>query len=364
MKILTERLLNMSSFNIVVLAGDGIGPEVSKAATRVLNTLGEIYGHAFHFQDKLIGGIAIDTVGDPYPADTDDACLKADAVLLGAVGGPKWDLQAKRPEQGLLAVRKSLGLFANLRPMDVTPSQAFRSPLKEEIVSGADMLMVRELTGGIYFGKRTRMETTATDECLYTVAEVERVARIAFDAARKRRNKVTSVDKANVLETSRLWRETVIKIHASEYPDVELEHQLVDSMAMHLVTRPKSFDVILTENMFGDILSDLASVLPGSIGLLGSASLGSGKGLYEPIHGSAPDIAGKDLANPIGMLKSVSMMLRFSLNLSKEADALDAAIDAVIAKGTLTRDLGGASSGSEVTLAIIDEIRQSALSLA
>lgn len=346
----------MPSFNIVVLPGDGIGPEVAAAGVSALKAIGEVYGHTFNFEEKLIGGIAIDERNDPYPADTDAACLAADAVLLGAVGGPKWDLQPKRPEQGLLAVRKSMGLFANLRPMDVPASQAFRSPLKEEIVSGADMLIVRELTGGLYFGKQTRTEDRAVDECVYTVEEIERVARVAFEAARKRRNKVTSVDKANVIETSRLWRETVIKLHKAEYADVELEHALVDSMAMHLVTRPKSFDVIVTENMFGDILSDLASVLPGSIGLLGSASLGSGKGLYEPIHGSAPDIAGKDLANPIGTLKSVAMMLRFSLNLSAEADALDAAIEAVIKAGQLTRDLGGTLAGSEVTKAIVAQI--------
>lgn len=346
----------MPSFNIVVLPGDGIGPEVAAAGVSALKAIGEVYGHTFNFEEKLIGGIAIDERNDPYPADTDAACLAADAVLLGAVGGPKWDLQPKRPEQGLLAVRKSMGLFANLRPMDVPASQAFRSPLKEEIVSGADMLIVRELTGGLYFGKQTRTEDRAVDECVYTVEEIERVARVAFEAARKRRNKVTSVDKANVIETSRLWRETVIKLHKAEYADVELEHALVDSMAMHLVTRPKSFDVIVTENMFGDILSDLASVLPGSIGLLGSASLGSGKGLYEPIHGSAPDIAGKDLANPIGTLKSVAMMLRFSLNLSVEADALDAAIEAVIKAGQLTRDLGGTLAGSEVTKAIVAQI--------
>jgi len=351
----------MSTFNITVLPGDGIGPEVAAAGVQALKTIGEVYGHSFTFEEKRIGGIAIDTDNNPYPEDTDRACLAADAVLLGAVGGPKWDLGKMRPEQGLLAVRKSMGLFANLRPMEVTASQVHRSPLKAEVVEGADMLIVRELTGGLYFGKQTRTEDRASDECVYTVGEVERVARVAFEAARKRRNKVTSVDKANVIETSRLWRETVIKLHKAEYSDVELEHNLVDSMAMHLVTRPKSFDVVVTENMFGDILSDLASVLPGSIGLLGSASLGAtGKGLYEPIHGSAPDIAGKDLANPIGTLKSVSMMLRFSLNLMAEADALDAAIAAIVEKGTLTRDLGGTSSGSEVAKAITDQIRAAA----
>ncbi|MBW8881314.1 MAG: 3-isopropylmalate dehydrogenase [Asticcacaulis sp.] len=355
----------MSSFNIVVLPGDGIGPEVVAAGVSALKTIGEVYGHDFTFTEKLIGGIAIDTVENPYPEDTDAACLAADAVLLGAVGGPKWDLGKMRPEQGLLAVRKSMGLFANLRPMDVKASQLHRSPLKAEIVEGADMLIVRELTGGLYFGKRVRTKTMASDECVYTVEEVERVARVAFEAARKRRNKVTSVDKANVIETSRLWRETVIRLHKEDYSDVQLEHALVDSMAMHLVTRPTTFDVVLTENMFGDILSDLASVLPGSIGLLGSASLGAtGKGLYEPIHGSAPDIAGKDLANPIGTLKSVAMMLRFSLNLMKEADALDAAIDAVVEKGFVTRDLGGTASGSSVSQAITDQIREAALTAA
>ena len=351
----------MSTFNITVLPGDGIGPEVAAAGVAALKTIGEVYGHGFNFEEKRIGGIAIDTDENPYPEDTDKACLAADAVLLGAVGGPKWDLGRMRPEQGLLAVRKSMGLFANLRPMSVTPSQVHRSPLKREVVEGADMLIVRELTGGLYFGKQTRTPDMAIDECVYTVPEIERVARVAFEAARKRRNKVTSVDKANVIETSRLWRETVMKLHKAEYSDVELEHNLVDSMAMHLVTRPTSFDVVVTENMFGDILSDLASVLPGSIGLLGSASLGnSGKGLYEPIHGSAPDIAGKDLANPIGTLKSVAMLLRFSLNLNREADALDAAIDAVVEKGVLTRDLGGAASGSQVAAAINDQIRAGA----
>ena len=356
----------MGTFNITVLPGDGIGPEVAAAGVSALKTLGEVYGHSFNFDEKRIGGIAIDTDNNPYPEDTNASCLAADAVLLGAVGGPKWDLGKMRPEQGLLAVRKAMGLFANLRPMEVTASQVHRSPLKAEVVEGADMLIVRELTGGLYFGKQTRTEDRASDECVYTVGEVERVARVAFEAARKRRNKVTSVDKANVIETSRLWRETVIKLHKAEYSDVELEHNLVDSMAMHLVTRPKSFDVVVTENMFGDILSDLASVLPGSIGLLGSASLGATgqesktRGLYEPIHGSAPDIAGKDLANPIGTLKSVAMLLRFSLNLTREADALDAAIAVIVEKGLLTRDLGGTLAGSEVTKAIIDQIRASA----
>ncbi len=355
----------MGSFNIVVLPGDGIGPEVAGAGVSALKVIGEVYGHTFNFDEKRIGGIAIDTDNNPYPEDTDKACLAADAVLLGAVGGPKWDLGKMRPEQGLLAVRKSMGLFANLRPMEVKASQVHRSPLKREVVEGADMLIVRELTGGLYFGKQTRTETYAIDECYYSVEEVERVARVAFEAARKRRNKVTSVDKANVIETSRLWRETVIRLHKEEYSDVELEHALVDSMAMHLVTRPNSFDVVVTENMFGDILSDLASVLPGSIGLLGSASLGApkdgvSKGLYEPIHGSAPDIAGKDLANPIGTLKSVAMLLRFSLNLLTEADALDAAIDVIVEKGVLTKDLGGTASGSQVSAAINDQIRAAA----
>lgn len=288
--------------------------------------------------------------------------MKADAILLGAVGGPKWDSGKIRPEQGLLAIRKLLGLYANLRPVLVDSGLVDFSPLKSEIVTGTDMLIVRELTGGIYFGKRTRSETQATDECLYTVAEIERVTHIGFQAAQKRRQHLTSVDKANVIETSRLWRETVNRIGRDYYQDVRLEHALVDSMAMHMVTRPTHYDVILTENMFGDILSDLASVLPGSIGLMGSASLGDNRkdrtlpGLYEPIHGSAPDIAGQDLANPFGMLRSLAMMLRFSLNETTAADHLDLILDQCLRDGERTKDLGGSHGCQSLTNLIVDRL--------
>jgi 3-isopropylmalate dehydrogenase len=351
----------MRRFDIVTLSGDGIGPEVTQSAITLLGAVGDNFGYHFNFIPHLIGGIALDQMGDPYPEATEKACLRADAVLLGAVGGPQWDGQAQRPEQGLLRLRKSMGLFANLRPLSVSNTQAFRSPLKADIVEGTDMLIVRELTGGLYFGKRTRTPTEATDECRYSVEEITRVARVAFFAARQRRQKVTSVDKANVIETSRLWRETVTKLHHDEFSDITLEHALVDSMAMHLVTRPKAYDVILTENMFGDILSDLASVLAGSIGLLGSASTGLGtRGLYEPIHGSAPDIAGKNIANPLGMLRSVAMCLRFSLDLDQEAKAIDDAIDQAIANHQVTPDLGGTLSTSEVTNAVSQYIRHTA----
>ncbi len=331
----------MSAYSLVLLPGDGVGPEVTRAARLVLEAVAAQFGHEFAFAEHAIGGAAIDTTAEPLPDATLQACLAADAVFLGAVGGPKWDGGPRRPEQGLLAIRKAMGLFANLRPTVVDEPLIDRSPLKAEAVRGVDILIVRELTGGVYFGERTRTETTASDLCTYSVAEIERVARIAFEAARGRRGKLTSVDKANVLETSRLWRETVVRLQR-DYPDVALEHQLVDSMAMKLITAPASFDVVLTENMFGDILSDEASVLAGSIGLLGSASLGaSGPGIFEPIHGSAPDIAGQDRANPIGAIRSAAMLLRYGLKLEAEADAVEAAVAAAISEGELTGDLGG-----------------------
>ena len=284
-----------SQFNIVVLPGDGVGPEVTAAAVAVLKVIGDFYGHTFNFAEHLIGGAGIDATGDPLPEATRAACVASDAVLLGAVGGPQWDGGKRRPEEGLLGLRKVMGLYANLRPLQVSPVLAHRSPLKREIVEGVDLIVFRELTGGIYFGEKTRTDTMASDLCVYSVDEIERVARAAFKTAVQRRGKVTSVDKANVMETSRLWREVVTRIHAEEFPQVELlEHALVDSMAMHLIRKPREYDVILTENMFGDILSDEISVLGGSIGLLPSASLGAGgPGLFEPIHGSAPDIAGR-----------------------------------------------------------------------
>ena len=349
---------NRKTFKIVLLPGDGVGPEVTASAKAVLELIGDFYDHDFRFSEYLIGGAGIDAAQNPLPQETIDACLACDGVLLGAVGGPKWDGQPLRPEQGLLAIRKAMGLFANLRPLQVSPVMAHRSPLKKEIVEGVDLIVFRELTGGVYFGEKTRTDTMASDLCIYTVPEIERVARAAFKTALQRRGKVTSVDKANVMETSRLWREVVTRIHAEEFPEIELEHALVDSMAMHLIRKPREYDVILTENMFGDILSDEISVLGGSIGLLPSASLGtSGPGLFEPIHGSAPDIAGQDLANPVGTILSAAMLLRHSLGLEDEADSIEAAVAAVLAAGAVTADLGGELGTRGATDAILDAIR-------
>ncbi|MGV9008598.1 3-isopropylmalate dehydrogenase [Brevundimonas sp.] len=346
------------SFDIVVLPGDGVGPEVTAAATDVLRVIADFYGHTFRFQGHLIGGAAIDATGNPLPTETIEACKASDAVLLGAVGGPQWDGGQRRPEEGLLGLRKAMGLFANLRPLQVSPVLAHRSPLKKEIVEGVDLIVFRELTGGIYFGEKTRTADRATDLCEYTVPEIERVARAAFRTAQQRRGKVTSVDKANVMETSRLWREVVTRIHAEEFPRVELEHALVDSMAMHLIRKPREYDVILTENMFGDILSDEISVLGGSIGLLPSASLGSGgPGLFEPIHGSAPDIAGQDKANPVGTILSAALLLRHSLGLEDEASSIEAAVAAVVSAGAVTADLGGTLGTRAAGEAVIDGIR-------
>ncbi len=331
---------------IVLLPGDGIGPEVVREARSVLEVIATRFGHSFEFVERLIGGAAIDATGKPLPDETLAACERADAVLLGAVGGPKWDdPKAKvRPEQGLLAIRKGLGLFANLRPVRVHPALASVSPLKADRIEGVDVLFIRELTGGLYFGwPRFREEVgdrrRAVDTLEYNEDEIRRVVRLAFKLARTRKKRVTSVDKANVLESSRLWREVAIEV-APEFPDVTLEHQLVDSCAMRLVTNAKSFDVIVTENMFGDILTDEAAVLAGSLGLLPSASLGAGtRGLYEPIHGSAPDIAGKGIANPIGTILSAAMLLRHSLNLETEADAVERAVREVIADGARSADM-------------------------
>lgn len=342
--------------SIVVLPGDGIGPEVASAGVAVLREVAQRFGHDFAFAEHAIGGDAIDRFGDPLPPVTREALLSADAVLLGAVGGPKWsDPNAPvRPEQGLLAMRKLLGVFANVRPLKLHPRTAALSPLKAERTKGVDLVFIRELTGGIYFGAKTRSDNDATDECRYSVEEVERVVRHAFDLARTRRRKVTSVDKANVLETSRLWRSVATRV-AADYPDVELEHQLVDSMAMHLLTRPADYDVIVTENMFGDILTDEASVLAGSLGLSPSASIGGpGAGVYEPIHGSAPDIAGQALANPLGTILSAAMLLRHSLGLTEEAAVVEAAVDHVLEHANLTRDLGGSATTHAVTRAVLD----------
>lgn len=348
---------------IVVLPGDGIGPEVTAAAVQVLRAVGQRYGHVFRFDEKLIGGAAIDATGEPLPADTLAAAQRADAVLLGAVGGPKWsDPKAKvRPEQGLLAIRKALGLFANLRPVKPHPAALGASPIKPHLLNGVDLLVVRELTGGIYFGQKQRSADAASDLCEYTVAEIERVIRRACTLARGRRGRVTSVDKANVLETSRLWREVVTRVVREEFPEIELEHQLVDSMAMHLLAKPREYDVIVTENMFGDILTDEASMLAGSLGLLPSASLGEGSvGLYEPIHGSAPDIAGRGIANPYATILSTAMLLRHSLGLEAEARCIEKAVDGALDAGVFTGDLapgGRGVSTQAATDAVLEQLQ-------
>ena len=347
---------------IVVLPGDGIGPEIVSAAREVLDALGE-----FSYDERLMGGCSIDAHGTALTEEVLDACRGADAVLLGAVGGPKWDTTdpgAPRPEQGLLGLRKGMGLYANLRPVRPSPALVGASPLREERIAGTDLLVVRELTGGIYFGDSGREGDVAHDTCEYSVGEIDRIARTAFDAARRRAGssgrepKVTSVDKANVLETSRLWREVVGNV-AADYDDVELEHLLVDNAAMQLVSRPADFDVVLSENLFGDILSDEAAMLTGSLGMLPSASLGAegAPGLFEPVHGSAPDIAGRGIANPLATFLSAAMMLRHGLGRGEEAARIEAAVDSVLEQGLRTADL--ASDGesqvgtAEVTAAVL-----------
>jgi 3-isopropylmalate dehydrogenase len=329
--------------SIAVLAGDGVGTEVTAEAVRALQHVASRFDHRFEFEAALLGGAAIDATGSPLPPATLALAMRADAVLLGAVGGPKWSdpNAAVRPEQGLLQLRKSLGLFANLRPVVPHPAVLHASPIKPELLRGVDIMVVRELTGGIYFGEKTRTATEATDVCRYSAMEIERVVRLAAALARTRRKKLTSVDKANVLETSRLWRTTVNLIMPAEFPDVTVEHMLVDSAAMHLLQRPRDFDVIVTENMFGDILTDEASMLAGSMGLLPSASLGADArgGVFEPIHGSAPDIAGRGIANPYAAILSAAMLLRHALRLEAEAKALEDAVHGAISAGALTADL-------------------------
>jgi 3-isopropylmalate dehydrogenase len=328
--------------HIAVLGGDGIGPEVVAEGLRVLRAVEQSFGHEFSLTELPFGGVAIDSHGDPLPSGTLQACLKADAVLLGAIGGPKWSAPSAkvRPEQGLLKIRKELGVYANVRPVKLQPSLVNASTLKPEILEGVDLVFVRELTGGIYFGEKKRDATSASDLCTYTVPEIERITRVAARLAQKRRRKLTSIDKSNVLETSRLWREVCERVVKAEFPDVVLDHMLVDSAAMHLIRRPADFDVLVTENMFGDILTDEASMLAGSLGLLPSASLGDGKrGLYEPIHGSAPDIAGKGIANPVGTILSVAMLLRHSLGLNAEAEAIEKAVTGALEDGARTADV-------------------------
>jgi len=331
------------NFKIVSLPGDGIGLEISKAVDTILTAIGSKYDHKFELQEELIGGAAIDQCGKALPDETLIACKNADAVFLAAIGGPKWDSSEIRPEQGLLKLRSELEVYANVRPITMFPSLQSASPLKPEILEGTDFVIVRELTGGIYFGKRGRgnestAEEYATDECKYSVKEIERIARVAFDLAMARGKQLTSVDKANVLETSKLWRRVVSRIGESEFPQVSLNHQLVDSCAMKLIQSPSEFDVVLTENLFGDILSDEASVLAGSMGLLASSSVGSKYGLFEPCHGSAPDIAGQGIANPYATILSIAMMLRW-LKLNEEGNDIENAVSNVIEQGVLTRDL-------------------------
>lgn len=350
-------------YKIALVKGDGIGPEIVESAVRVLDRIGEVYGHDFEYKEYLAGGAAIDVYGVPLPDKTRDGCLASDSVLFGAVGGPKWDHLGgdERPEKALLKLRSALGLFTNLRPARIYEALKGDSPLRPDIVDcGFDIMIVRELTGGIYFGDRGRRDgdggCEAYDTEAYSVMEIERIAHVAFQTAMKRNKKLTSVDKANVLETSRLWRETVHRI-GEQYPEVELKDMLVDNAAMQLVRNPSQFDVIVTSNMFGDILSDEASQITGSIGLLASSSLGSGtRGLYEPIHGSAPDIAGTGKANPIATILSAAMMLRYSFNLSREADAIEAAVEKVLNEGYRTADIAGAGEEALTNEQITDVI--------
>ena len=350
------------TYKICTLPGDGIGPEIIAEGVKVLNAIGEKYDATFECSDALIGGCAIDECGTALPDATLEVANASDAVLLAAVGGPKWDTtdpEKPRPEQGLLGIRKALGLYTNLRPVQIFAALSQASTLKPEVIDGVDMMIVRELTGGLYFGKRERFYDEegagtngakgqrAYDTLEYREYEIERIARQAFEAARKRRNKVTSVDKANVLETSRMWREFVHRIGETEYPDVELEDMLVDNTAMQLINRPADFDVVVTENMFGDILSDEAAQITGSLGMLASASLGDGVALYEPSHGSAPDIAGKGIANPLAQILSVGMMLRYSFNMGQAADDIERAITEVLDEGWRTGDIADETTPSD-----------------
>ncbi len=336
--------------NIGYLPGDGIGPEVAAEAKKALEAVGEKFGHKFNFTEALVGACAIDETGDPYPAETHKVCQDSDAILFGAIGHPKYDNDPSspvRPEEGLLRMRKSLGLFCNIRPVKAYSVLEDFSPLKKERISGADLVVFRELTSGLYFGAprgRTEDGKAAFETCNYTSEEITRIAKMSFEAARNRRNKVTLVDKANVLVTSRLWREVVTKLHAEEYSDVELDFLFVDNAAMQMILNPKQFDVILTENLFGDIISDESSVIAGSLGLLPSASIGSSVGLYEPIHGSAPDIAGQNLANPSAAILSAAMLLESSFGLVEEAKAIVSAVDEALNSGFVTKDINKEST--------------------
>lgn len=344
---------------ITVLPGDGIGPEVTAQAVRVLQTVAAIHGHRFEFEEQPIGGVAIREFGSPLPTKTLDACLAGNAVLLGAVGAPEYDRLPpnQRPEAGLLLLRRALGGYANLRPAISYSAIVGCSPLREDVIAGADILIVRELLGGLYFGEPRGFNgtTAATNTMTYSVEEIERIARVAFEAARARRGKVTSVDKANVLETSQLWRQTVTRV-SRDYPDVTLDHLYVDACAMHLMVNPRRFDVVLTENLFGDILSDEAAVIAGSLGMLASATIGGEVGLYEPVHGSAPDIAGQGVANPCGAIASAAMMLRHSAGLDREATDIESAIQHVLEAGYRTPDIASGTGGYLASTSEIGEL--------
>ena len=350
---------------ITLLPGDGIGPEVTSSGKKILSTIEEIYDHKFSYEEKLIGGSAIDAGHLPLPEETIASCRESNAIILGAVGGPKWsDPNAKvRPEQGLLGLREILKVFANIRPVKVMPELISASPLKKELLENIDLVVIRELTGGIYFGEKYKDDNHASDLCIYHDYEVDRIVRLASNIAMTRRKKLASIDKANVLETSRFWRNRTNNIVTTEFPDIDLEHILVDAAAMYLISKPSEFDVIVTENMFGDILTDEASMLAGSMGMLPSASIGEGvKGLYEPIHGSAPDIAGQGVANPCGMILSIALLLRYSLKLEDEASFLEKSVENVISAGARTKDI--ATTGQvvlnteEMTNCIIRDLKK------
>ena len=350
---------------ITLLPGDGIGPEVTSSGKKILSTIEEIYDHKFSYEEKLIGGSAIDAGHLPLPEETIASCRESNAIILGAVGGPKWsDPNAKvRPEQGLLGLRETLKVFANIRPVKVMPELISASPLKKELLENVDLVVIRELTGGIYFGEKYKDDNHASDLCIYHDYEVDRIVRLASNIAMTRRKKLASIDKANVLETSRFWRNRTNNIVTTEFPDIDLEHILVDAAAMYLISKPSEFDVIVTENMFGDILTDEASMLAGSMGMLPSASIGEGvKGLYEPIHGSAPDIAGQGVANPCGMILSIALLLRYSLKLEDEASFLEKSVENVISAGARTKDI--ATTGQvvlnteEMTNCIIRDLKK------